>query len=141
MSFVLDNSVAMRWFFGDGRSQELSYAESILDAITDSKAYVPVVWNLEVCNVIARAEHRGLVTQARSDVFLSLLNDLEIEIDEASCSQALSQTLHLSRQYGLSAYDSSYLELALRKNLPLATLDKDLKKVAAKAGIVHFRTT
>lgn len=139
MTFVLDNSVTMRWFFGDGKPQELTYSENILDAFTESTACVPVTWSLEVCNVIARAEARKLVTQARSDVFLGLLKGLNIEVDYATSPQALSDTLYLARHYGLSAYDSSYLELALRNGLPLATLDKNLKRAATKAGVTYFR--
>jgi hypothetical protein len=70
MSFVLYNSVTMRWFFGDGKPQELIYAGKVLDAIKQETALVPVTWGLEVANVIARAEAKGIVTEARSDAFL-----------------------------------------------------------------------
>ena len=70
MSFVLDNSVTMRWFFGDGKPQELAYAGRVLDAMKQDNAIVPLTWGLEVANVIARAEAKGLVTEARSEYFL-----------------------------------------------------------------------
>jgi predicted nucleic acid-binding protein len=103
MNFVLDNSVAMRWFFGDGKPQELVYAGNVLDAMKDTSALVPVTWGLEVSNVIARAEAKGLVTEARSEAFLELLQGVDIQVDAAIFSHALSGTLQLARRYRLSA--------------------------------------
>ncbi len=138
MSFVLDNSVTMRWFFGDGKPQQLAYAGKVLDAMKNASARVPATWGLEVANVIARAEAKGLVTEARSGVFLEMLEGVAIEVDMATFSHALSHTLQLARRYKLSAYDASYLELALRLGIPLATLDEDLQKAAKKAGVKKF---
>ena len=138
MSFVLDNSVTMRWFFGDGKPQQLAYAGKVLDAMKNTSARVPVTWGLEVANVIAMAEAKGLVTEARSGMFLEMLEGVAIEVDMATFSHALSHTLQLARRYKLSAYDASYLELALRLGIPLATLDEDLQKAAKKAGVKKF---
>lgn len=138
MSFVLDNSVTMRWFFGDGKPQELAYADKVLDALKKASALVPVTWGLEVANVIAKAEAKDLVTEARSGAFLEMLEGVDIEVDSATFAHALSDTLQLARRYKLSAYDASYLELALRLGLPLATLDEDLQKAAKKAGVKKF---
>ena len=138
MSFVLDNSVTMRWFFGGGLSRDLAYAGQVLEAVADTGARVPATWGLEVSNVIARAEARELVTEARSEAFLGLLGELEILADDATFQHALSGTLDLARRYRLSAYDASYLELALRAGLPLATLDDSLRKAAAKVGVRRF---
>ena len=138
MSFVLDNSVTMRWLFGDGKPQELAYAGRVLDAMQDVKALVPMTWGLEVANVIAKAEAKALVTEARSGAFLEMLQEVEIEVDTATFAHALSDTLQLARRYKLSAYDASYLELALRTGLPLASLDEDLQKAAKKAGVKKF---
>lgn len=138
MSFVLDNSVTMRWFFGDGKPQELAYAGKVLEATKEANALVPVTWGLEVANVIAKAEAKALVTEARSGAFLEMLGDIDIEVDTATFVYALSNTLQLARRYRLSAYDASYLELALRLGLPLATLDEELQKAAKKAGVKKF---
>ncbi|MGH8657680.1 MAG: type II toxin-antitoxin system VapC family toxin [Gammaproteobacteria bacterium] len=129
MNFVLDTSVTMCWFFGDGKPQELIFASKVLDAMKDASALVPVTWGLEVANVIAKAEAKGLTTE-----FLETLQHVDIEVDMATFSHALSDTLQLARRYKLSAY-ASYLELALRKGIPLATLDKDLQKAAQKTGV------
>ena len=138
MSFVLDNSVTMRWLFGDGKPQELAYAGRVLDAMQDVKVLVPMTWGLEVANVIVKAEAKALVTEARSGAFLEMLEEVEIEVDTATFAHALSTTLQLARRYKLSAYDASYLELALRTGLPLASLDEDLQKAAKKAGVKKF---
>lgn len=138
MRFVLDNSVTMRWFFGDGKPQELVYAGKVLDAMQEAIAIVPMTWGLEVANVIAKAEEKGLVTEARSGAFLEMLEDIDIKVDSATFAHALSDTLQLARRYNLSAYDASYLELALRLGLPLASLDEDLQRAAKKAGVKKF---
>jgi predicted nucleic acid-binding protein len=138
LSFVLDNSVTMRWFFGDGKRQELAYAGQVLDAMKQDIALVPVTWGLEVANVIARAEAKTLVTEARSEAFLEMLAGVDIEVDTATFTHALSSTLQLARRFRLSAYDASYLELALRLGIRLATLDGDLHKAAQKAGVKRF---
>ncbi|MDX2253477.1 MAG: type II toxin-antitoxin system VapC family toxin [Nitrospira sp.] len=138
MRFVLDNSVTMRWFFGDGRPQDLAYAGKVLDLMQEAQALVPAIWGLEVANVIAKAEEKALVTEARSGAFLEMLEDVDIEADSATFAHALSDTLQLARRYKLSSYDASYLELALRLGLPLATLDENLQKAAKKAGVKRF---
>ena len=138
MSFVLDASVTMRWFFGDGKQPELVYAARVLDAMKSTDALVPATWGLEVANVIARAEAKALVTEARSGEFLEMLEGVDIGVDAATFAHALSDTLQLARRYNLSVYDASYLELALRTGLPLATLDEDLQKAAKKAGVKKF---
>ncbi|BAM07040.1 type II toxin-antitoxin system VapC family toxin [Leptospirillum ferrooxidans] len=138
MNFVLDNSITMRWFFGDGMHQELAYATGVLSAMEANVAVVPVIWRLEVSNVLARAEWKGLVTEARSSSFLSLLSELDIEVDMNTVDHALSDTLQLARRYALSSYDASYLELALRHGLSLASLDEDLMKAAEKSGVKRF---
>jgi predicted nucleic acid-binding protein len=138
LNFVLDNSVTMRWFFGDGKPQELSYAAKVLDAMTTSSALVPVTWGLEVANFNARAEAIGLVTEALSETFLEMMVGLDIEADAVTFDHAMSHTLQLARRYKLSAYDASYLELSMRLDLPLATLDQDLQKAAKKTGVKRF---
>lgn len=138
MSFVLDNSVAMCWLLNDGRPADVSYALKVLDALKKSQAVVPALWALEAANVVAKAESKGLVTEARTHAFVATLVRLNIVVDKATAAHALGETLNLARRYKLSAYDASYLELALRDGLPLATLDADLEKAARKAGVKRF---
>jgi predicted nucleic acid-binding protein len=70
-----------------------------------------------------------------------MLQATQIEADSATFTQALTDTLQLARRYRLSSYDASYLELALRAALPLATLDEDLRRAAQKAGVKHFKAS
>jgi predicted nucleic acid-binding protein len=110
----------------------------VLDALKKDSALVPVTWGLEVANVIAKAEAKTLVTEARSGAFLEMLEGIDIEVDTSTFAHALSDTLQLARRYKLSAYDASYLELALRKGVSLATLDVDLLIATKKVGVKKF---
>ncbi|HLB31911.1 MAG TPA: type II toxin-antitoxin system VapC family toxin [Gammaproteobacteria bacterium] len=141
MNFVLDNSIAMRWYFGDGKPADLAYAARVLEILKSAEARVPDIWSLEVANVLARAEAKGLVTEARSEVFIGLLSRLNIVIDGETSNRAWGSTLQLARRYQLSAYDAAYLELALRDGLPLATLDANVMKAARRAGVKRFDIT
>ena len=138
MSLVLDNSVAMCWLLNDGRPAGITYALNVLDALKTTPALVPGLWALEAANVVAKAEAKGLINEARSESFIATLMRLHIVTDKATASHVLSETLNLARRYKLSAYDAAYLELALREGLPLATLDADLEKAARKAGVQRF---
>ncbi len=138
MSFVLDNSVSMRWLFRDGKPLDIDYANGVLEGMKDISAIVPVIWGLEVANVIARAEANNQMTQPHIQAFLELVGSINIAVDTDTFTYALSDTLQLARSYRLTAYDASYLELALRLNLPLATLDENLLKAAAEAGVKKF---
>ncbi len=137
--FVLDNSVVMRWFFGDGTEKDLEYAMRVLDAMPTSTALVPIVWSLEVVNVIARAEAKKLVTEASSESFIAMLEKLDIRVSPSKATEKIArEALQLARRYGLSSYDASYLHLALRENLLLATLDSALLEAVQQAGGSRF---
>ena len=140
MNFVLDASVTMSWLLADAKSADGRYAASVLESLAepDIAAGVPVTWGLEVANVIARAEAKVVVTEAQSEAFLEMLGGIRISPDPATFPHALVETLNLARRYRLSSYDASYLELALRVGLPLATVDKDLLKAARKTGVKRF---
>lgn len=138
MSLVLDNSVSMRWCFADGSTSDLAYADRVLESLRDGPALVPSVWPLEVANVVLRAEARQQITPDTSAAFLAQLRSLRIEIDPGTAGHALVETLEIARRHRLSAYDSAYLELALRRQLALATLDAGLRKAARRVGVELF---
>lgn len=138
MSLVLDNSVAMRWCFNDGSAADLAYAESVMDAMTEDAAQVPAIWALEVANVVTRAEQHGHIRASHTSRFLTRLRKLPIVTDLATAEHALTDTLELARKHHLSSYDAAYLELAQRLDLPLATLDADLRRAAKRAGVAVF---
>lgn len=135
MSFVLDASVALLWLVPQTNPQGVDYAEATLKALKAARAIVPSLCALEIANVIAKVESKGLVTQADSQRFITLFARLNIVTDQATAARALGDTLQLARRYKLSAYDAAYLELALRTGLPLATLDADLAKAASATGV------
>jgi predicted nucleic acid-binding protein len=140
VTLVLDASVTMSWLLGDARPSDGAYVAAVLAAMRNprSHAEVPVTWSLEVSNVIARAEARSIISEAQAEAFLEMLSNLPIQADAETASHAMTDTLHVARRYRLSVYDASYLELALRAGLPLATLDSDLIKAARKAGVRRF---
>lgn len=136
MRLVLDNSVVMRWLLKDGSAEHLAYADKVLGLLMqdDAQALVPGVWPLEVANVIVKAQAKGLVSEARATAFIGLLEDMGITVDTRTAERALKDTLQLARRFKLSSYDASYLELALREGLPLATLDADLQSAMLHTG-------
>ncbi|MEF8717110.1 MAG: type II toxin-antitoxin system VapC family toxin [Candidatus Accumulibacter necessarius] len=140
MSFVLDASVALLWLVPETNPAGVDFAGVALKALKDSQAIVPSLFALEVANVIAKVESKGIVTEADSQRFITLLGRLNIVTDQATAVHALGDTLNLSRRYKLSAYDAAYLEMALRTGLPLATLDTNLAKAAKTAGVAIFGT-
>jgi predicted nucleic acid-binding protein len=138
MRFVLDASVALLWLVPGTNPAGVEYSDATLNALKESQAVVPSLLALEVANVVAKVESKGLVTEADSQRFIALLGLLNIVTDQATATHALGDTLNLARRYRLSAYDAAYLELALRTGLPLATLDADLAKAATTAGVPIF---
>ena len=137
MRCVLDPSVSLTWLLRDAGARTDAYAFNVLAqmGLPDTEVLVPAIWGLEIANLISESEARGIVTEAQSEGFLEMLAAAPIQIDAESASRALGETLQLARRYRLSAYDASYLELALRAGLPLATLDADLLRAATKAGV------
>lgn len=132
--FVLDSSVTMAWFFQD---EAAAATDALLDALNqDGRAIVATHWALEVSNTLLGAERRKRCSVADSAHFLDILNSLPIEADPGTASQAGAATLALARSQNLTAYDGAYLELAMRRRLPLATLDRDLRAAAKKVGVV-----
>ena len=140
MSFVLDASVALLWLAPGTNPGGAAYAASALAGLKESQAVVPSLMALEIANVVTRLESKGVVTEADSQRYITLLGRLNIVVDQATAAHALGDTLHLARRYQLSAYDAAYLELALCTALPLATLDASLAKAASRAGVAIFGT-
>jgi predicted nucleic acid-binding protein len=121
----------MAWVFEDEATPD---TDALLDQLRDGSAAVPSLWTFEVANVLAVAERRGRITEAQSVRFSRLLAALPIDVDDGP--DALDELVHTARPPGLSAYDASYLLLALRLGAPLATLDGRLRDAARTAGVV-----
>jgi len=137
MRFVLDNSVVMRWLLHDDSDERLTYAEKVSALLTQesSEALVSGIWALEAANVLVKAQAKLLVTEARYAAFAALLQGMAITTDPHTTAHALSDTLQLARRFKLSACDASYLELAMREDVPLATLDGDLRSAMLQTGV------
>jgi len=98
------------------------------------KAWVPALWHLELANVLLGAQRKGRIDKAGIEKFLSALNVYDIEVDSETMALAWSKTLALAESFGLSLHDAAYLELALRRGLPVATLDRPLRAAVQEAG-------
>ncbi len=94
------------------------------------EALVPGIWHLEIGNVLVRAERMKRVAKSRVAAYLNLLRRLAIETDTETDERALRETLMLARECGLSTYGAAYLELATRRGVQLATLDRALIRAA-----------
>ena len=138
MSFVLDASVALLWLAPNTNPNGVDYAAETLKALKVMPAVVTSLFTLELANVVAKLESKGVLSEADSQRYITLLGRLNLTTDQATASQALGDTLNLARRYQLSAYDAAYLEVALRTGLSLATLDAALAKAATTAGVSIF---
>lgn len=131
-SFVVDASVAMAWCFLD---EETPATHGLLKGLKSKVALVPAWWYVEIANVVALAERKGRLSVAEIDDYLAVLDGLQIEVDNEAPQRAFSHLLPLCRKHKLTSYDAIYLELAIRRKLPLATLDEPLRKAAKKLGV------
>jgi len=134
-NIVLDASVALAWAFPDEGSE---YADAVLVRLEGETILVPGLWAVEVTNGLVVGERRKRLREAEIRRFLALLEGLPVLQDVQSPGDAVKGILPLAREYGLSAYDAVYLELAVRKGAPVATLDTGLRKAAREAGILVF---
>lgn len=130
--FVIDTSVVMTWCFEDEAQR---YGDAILDLLNDSVAVVPEIWPLEVANVLLVAERRKRLRPADSVRFLTVLQALPIFVKELSRDAVWGAVFALAGSTGLTSYDASYLHLAMRDGLAIATLDRAVRKAARKLSV------
>jgi len=131
-AFVVDVSVAMTWLFRDEATPQTA---ALLGRLDIESALVPGWWYVELTNVISIAERKGRISASETASFLSHLAKLELEADSEAPQRAFEHLLPLCRAHQLTSYDAVYLELALRRRLPLATLDEPLRKAARKLDV------
>lgn len=129
---MLDASLTLAWALPDEASQ---YTDDMLGRVTAGKAWVPPLWPYEIGNGLLMAQRRNRLSAAQSSAFVEELLKLPIEIEQRSVRGVLETLITLSVSYALTAYDMAYLDLALRKGLPLMTQDKALREAAAKSGV------
>ena len=137
MSFVLDSSLSLTWCFEDERTDA---TDALLERVAQSGATAPALWPLEVLNALAMAERRWRIDSERRQRLAGFLHDLPVMIDDETASQAWAVTSQLAARFRLTVYDAAYLELAQRLNLPLATLDQELRAAATALGVTLLGT-
>jgi len=132
--FVLDASVALAWFVDRPTAPYADHIRELL--MRGDRALVPPLWKLEIANGFLVAERRGVLTPSDT---VEALEHLDIVIAQAientEDSVSMRRALNAGRKFGLTAYDAVYLDTALGQDLPLATLDRQLKAAASKAGV------
>src|SRR5437879_5871951 len=131
-TLVIDCSLTMAWFFKD---EATPYTNAVRASFASERAVVPSLWPLEVANVLLMGERRKRSTQAKTAKWLRFLSALPIAVEPETPRFAFDPFLALARSHKLTAYDAAYLELAIRRGLPLATLDHDLEKAAKALGV------
>jgi predicted nucleic acid-binding protein len=130
---VLDCSVALSWCFEDEATPETT---ALLDRVRDEGAVVPSLWHLELANVLLQAERRRRISAEDAATRLSLMAILPITTDQETMLRAWHDILSIARIEGLTIYDASYLELAIRRGVPLITKDGDLIAAAKRRGVM-----
>ncbi len=132
MNLGLDSSVTLAWIFGDGATAPIS---QVMADVADRGAVVLGLWWLEVANSLTMAVRRNRIDAAFRQAVLKDLALLDIATDQQTSSQAWSETISLADQHRLTVHDATYLELARRRGLPLASLDQALRSAAAALGL------
>ena len=144
MPFVIDASVAASWCFED---EDAAPAEAAMDQLREDEAIAPALWWVEIRNILIVNEWRGRIESEDANAFLDDLGRLPIRIEwEPSAGEregpaprkrqpGSSRVMALARRHRLTAYDASYLDLALRTDGPLATLDRTLARAATAEGV------
>lgn len=130
MPFVIDNSVVSGWYLED---QATPYTEHIANRLVEERACAPALWELELTNVLRTSCLRRRLTAEKAQEILSHIAGLPIDTDRHAVPR--HELLALALRFGLSSYDAAYLELALRRQLPLATQDEALSAAALAAGV------
>jgi predicted nucleic acid-binding protein len=132
VSLVLDTSATLAWIYPGEQTATIT---GVFDQVTATGAWVPSLWRLEVANSLEMGVRRSRIDAAVRDATLADLELLPIHTDPDTEKHAWRTTLHLAERHRLTVYDAAYLELAMRRGLPLASLDRELR-VAAKAESV-----
>lgn len=129
---VLDASTALSATLDDEANEA---AEAVIRLLEREQGFVPAIWGLEVANALISAIRRGRIKERNLERLLSNFEELDLTTDATPHSRVFEVILPLAREYSLSTYDASYLELALRLGARLATMDRRLADAARSAGV------
>jgi predicted nucleic acid-binding protein len=132
-SLIVDASVASAWCFPD---EQTDYTNGVLRAVSGFlNAIAPRLWAYEVRNSVLMGVRRGRIPRSHAERFLTSLSGLHVKLTDPLSYDGVFAT---ADRHGLTVYDAAYLDLAMREVLPLASLDKALRKAAVKSGILLF---
>lgn len=133
--FVVDASVSAAWFLPD---EATPFTEAALQATAAVEVWVPALWLLEVGNLLLSAQRRKRIGAAKRRELVGAAAALRLRVDREPVSMVELDAL--AARHKFSAYDAAYLELAVRRSLPLATVDAALMSSLAAAGVAaaHF---
>ena len=131
-NFVVDSSLALSWCFDDEATEP---TQAVLDLFLEgARAVVPPLWVWECNNILTLAERAKRITSAQKLEKISLLRALPIDFDASAQDQCWTVTADIAQAQKMSIYDASYLELALRLNLALGSLDSELRASGKRVG-------
>ncbi len=131
-AFILDCSVSISWCIEDEATPQ---NDALLVRARDFGVFVPQLWVYEFTNVLLQANKRARLNDTQVFTILDLMESLPINIVSETNLGALKNILALARAEKLTSYDAAYLDLAMTKNLPLATNDKALRRACENTGI------
>jgi predicted nucleic acid-binding protein len=130
---VLDSSATIAWFMPDEQG-----SQQLLQHVAAEGAVVPSIWPLEIGNAFLLAFRRGRITADHRARALDQLASLPIEYDSETLTYAWTATLELADRFRLTLYDACYVELARRRGLPIASLDRNLRAAAQALRVPIF---
>ncbi len=131
--FIVDASIGVAWVHP---AQATSGSQALLQALCDGAVVqAHALWPLETANALLVLVRRGKLTEEERGTALAALAQLSVALDHEMASLALTRLSALASQHGLSIYDATYLELALRKKLPLACKDGPLRAAAKRCRV------
>jgi predicted nucleic acid-binding protein len=133
MVYVLDCSFCAALLLPD---EDAGVYKNKFEAIADDDEVVaPHLWWYEVSNTLKNQLRRGRLEFDAAMALVSDFSSLVDTTDSAFGGEYSERLLSLAKKYKLTAYDSAYLELGLRRQAVLGTLDDDLQAAARQCGV------
>ena len=133
-ALVVDASISAAWFLPD---EATAFTESVLEATATADIWVPTLWVFEMTNLLLSAQRRRRIDAVKRRELITAASALRLKVDREPVT--LLELDAIASRHALSAYDAAYLELAMRRRLPIATLDQALQRAMNDAGIPHAR--
>jgi predicted nucleic acid-binding protein len=137
-AIVVDASVTLAWCFAD---ESDDFSEAVLDSVARDGGVAPGIWVLEVLNVLHLAVRKGRLSSDQRSAAIAFVQRLPIEVESATLSESVRRIVPLAELSRTTVYDACYLDLARRRGLPLASLDRTLRRAAPECGVQVFASS